>query len=305
MDLLFFAEIGSAVESTISDLSHVVEDAVGPSRLDTALRVAFLVFVGLPLCLVVAQLVGRFSKKRISDHASQLTRKIVLYAGLIAIALTVLLELGFKLGALLGAAGIVTVAVGFASQTSLSNIISGLFLYGEKPFAIGDVIKVGDTTGVVLSIDLLSVKLRQFDNQFVRIPNETMIKAQVTNITRFPIRRLDIDVGVAYKEDVDHVINVLKRAADENPFSLDEPAPVVIFKGFGDSSLNFMLGAWCERTQFLDLRNSLMRDIKRGFDAEGIEIPFPQRVVHLSGKASAAPATPPTLDPPLPPRTPH
>ena len=111
-------------------------------------------------------------------------------------------ELGFKLSVLLGAAGVLTVAVGFASQTSASNIISGLFLLGERPFSVGDVIRVGSTTGEVLSIDLLSAKLRTFENLFVRIPNETLIKSEVTNLSRLPVRRLDLKIGIAYKEEV-------------------------------------------------------------------------------------------------------
>lgn len=214
----------------------------------------------------------------------QLIQKIILLTGLSTIFITILLEFGFNLGALLGAAGIMSVAIGFASQTSLSNIISGIFLYGEKPFAVGDIVKIGDKTGVVLSIDLLSVKLRQFDNQFLRIPNETMIKSELTNITKFPIRRVDINIGVSRNADIDHVIKCLKAAAEENTLSLDDPSPVVIFQGFGDSALNFTLGAWCDRTQFLDLKNTIMRDIKRKFDQEGIEIPFPQRVVHFVGE---------------------
>ena len=146
---------------------------------------------------------------------------------------------------------------------------------------MGDIVKVGDTSGIVLSIDLLSVKLRQFDNHFVRIPNETMIKTQVTNVTKFPIRRVDVDVGAAYGSDVEQVMKVLRNVADKNPFCLDEPIPLVVFKGFGDSSLNFMVGAWCAKAQFLDLKNSITRDIKVAFDEAEIEIPFPQRVVHL------------------------
>ncbi len=251
---------------------------------DIALRVGVLLLIALPACFILSRMIGKMSRRRIGDHIGILIQKILLYGSIIAVVITILLELGFNLGALLGAAGIMSVAIGFASQTSLSNIISGIFLYGEKPFAVGDVIKIGNTTGVVLSIDLLSVKLRQFNNEFVRIPNETMIKTEVTNVTKFPIRRLDVELGVSYNSDIDHVTKTLKEAADKNPFCLDDPAPVIIFKGFGDSSLNFMIGAWCEKSQFLDLRNSLLRDIKNQFDSEGIEIPFPQRVVHLQGE---------------------
>ena len=188
--------------------------------------------------------------------------------------------MGFKLTALLGAAGIAGIAIGFASQTSVSNIISGLFLISEKPFEVGDLIKVDDTKGNVLSIDLLSVKLRTLDNQLVRIPNESLIKNQVTNITRFPIRRFDINVGVAYKEDVSRVREVLLDIAKNNPYCLDEPEPLVLFLNFGDSALEFLFAVWFVKTDFFKLRNSVMQDIKERFDAEGIEIPFPHRTLY-------------------------
>ncbi len=209
-----------------------------------------------------------------------MTQKIIFFIGFAICLITVLNEFGFKLNALLGAAGVASVAIGFASQTSLSNIISGLFLYWEKPFEAGDIIQVGETTGIVISIDLMSVKLRTYDNLFVRIPNETMIKTPVTNVTKFPIRRMDINIGVAYKEDVDRVIEVLKEVADKNSYCLDEPEPLVIFQKYGESSLDFMLGLWFEKTQFVMLKNSIMRDIKNRFDAEGIEIPFPHRTIY-------------------------
>ncbi|MGK0236767.1 MAG: small-conductance mechanosensitive channel [Candidatus Pelagisphaera sp.] len=271
-----------ATTTVIEETVEAVETIVGRGNWDIALRVGILILIGIPACFILSRIIGKISRKRLGEHAGILIQKLLLYVSLIAVFITILLEFGFNLGALLGAAGIMSVAIGFASQTSLSNIISGIFLYGEKPFAVGDVIRVGSTTGIVLSIDLLSVKLRQFDNQFIRIPNETMIKTEVATITKFPVRRVDINVGVAYRTKTDQVIRALKEVADKNPFSLDDPSPVIIFQGFGDSSLNFMIGAWCVREQFLDLKNSLTRDIKDKFDAEGIEIPFPQRVVHIN-----------------------
>ncbi len=268
--------------AAIADLENSIESIIGRENWDIALRVGALVLIAIPVCFILSRVVGKVSRKKLGEHTGVLIQKLLLYVGLIAVFITILLELGFNLGALLGAAGIMSVAVGFASQTSLSNIISGIFLYGEKPFAVGDVIRVGGTTGIVLSIDLLSVKLRQFDNQLIRIPNETMIKTEVANITKFPVRRLDINVGVAYDSSIDKVVRALREVADKNPFSLDEPPPIIVFQGFGDSSLNFMIGAWCVREQFLDLKNSLTRDIKDKLDQEGIEIPFPQRVVHIA-----------------------
>ena len=192
-------------------------------------------------------------------------------------------ELGFSLSILMGAAGILSVAVGFASQTSASNLISGLFLIVERPFSVGDVITLGNTTGEVLSIDLLSVKLRTFDNLYVRIPNETVIKSEVTTLTKFPIRRIDLQLGVAYKEDISKVRDLLFEIAENNPLSLEEPKPLFIFLGFGDSSINLQFSVWAKRENFLDLKNSIQTEIKTAFEQAGVEIPFPQRTLVASG----------------------
>ena len=143
--------------------------------------------------------------------------------------------------------------------------------------------------GVVHSIDLLSVQIRTFDNKLVRIPNESLIKTQFTNVTRFPIRRLDLDVGVAYKEDVDRVIEVLEEVANRNPYSLDEPTPLIVFKGFGDSALEFMIGVWFVKTDYIQTRNSMLKEIKARFDQEGIEIPFPHRTLYTGSKTEPFP----------------
>lgn len=258
-------------------------------NLNTILFAFGILLGGLALVFAASRLVTHFMKRRFSPHHLLLAQKSLLYVGIILVVCTVLIHLKVNLTAVLGAAGIVSVAIGFAAQTSLSNLISGLFLLGERPFEVGDVIVVGTTRGVVLSIDLLSVKLRTLDNLFVRMPNETLIKAEVTTVTRFPIRRMDINVGVAYKEDVKTVIRVLKEVADANPNSLNEPEPLVLFKDFGASSLDFLVGIWFEKTKFLDLKNSIMREIKERFDAEGIEIAFPHLTVYAGTDTPAFP----------------
>lgn len=249
------------------------------------LRVIFLVVFGLCTLYAVSFGVSRFLKNQQSTHFSSLVRKFIFYMGSLIIIVSVLLELGFDLTGLLATAGIATVAIGFAAQTSLSNLISGLFLIGEKPFKIGDLVRVEELLGVVESIDLLSIKIRTLDNLFVRIPNESMIKNPVTTVTRYPIRRMDLTIGVAYKEDVGKVMEVLKELATNNPYVLDDPEPLILFNNFGESALEFRYGLWFERSNFLKLRNSIMQEIKERFDKEGIEIPFPHITLY-SGSAS-------------------
>lgn len=252
----------------------------GSESFFSLLRALLLVGAGFLLARLGAGVPGRLFGKRLSTHQAMLARRITYYAILVLFITSALHELGFSLGVLLGAAGVLSVAIGFASQTSASNLISGLFLLGERPFTVGDVIKVGATTGEVLSVDLLSVKLRTFDNLYVRIPNETLIKSEVTTLTRFPIRRFDLQIGVAYKEDIARVRELLMRLAEANPLCLDEPKPLFIFNGFGDSALMIQFSVWARRESFLDLRNSLQEEIKNAFDAEGIEIPFPHRTLY-------------------------
>src|SRR5690554_7225950 len=127
---------------------------------------------------LVSRNVGRLVEKRTTKHHQAIIRRVFFYLVFIIFSMAGLREAGFSLEVVLGAAGILTVAIGFASQTSASNIISGLFLVMEKPFEIGDMIEVDATAGEVIAIDLLSVKIRTPDNLFVRVPNETLIKSR-------------------------------------------------------------------------------------------------------------------------------
>jgi len=249
-------------------------------RLWGATRAIIVVIIGLTTAKLVSSGIARIVDKKTDLHRTMLLKRGTYHLILILFLITALHQVGFNLSVLLGAAGIFSVAIGFASQTSASNLISGLFLVAERPFTVGDVIRVGTTTGEVLSIDTLSVKLRTFDNLFVRIPNESLIKSEVTTLTRFPIRRADLMVGVAYKEDLSKVRAILEEVADKNPLSLEEPKPRYIFQGFGESSLDIQFSVWAKRENFLDLKNSIYSEIKTAFDEQGIEIPFPHRTIY-------------------------
>lgn len=266
-----------------------IEAFLASGRWWSLVRALLTVLVGLLLARMLASATVRFFNGRLDAHRSMILRRLVFYLVLGLAVATALNELGFKLGVLLGAAGILSVAIGFASQTSASNLISGLFLVGERPFGIGDAIKVGGTTGEVLSIDLLSVKLRTFDNLFVRIPNETLIKSEVVNLSRFPIRRVDLLLAVARKEDIGRVRELLFAVAEANPLCLEEPKPLFIVAGFGASSIDLQFSVWAKRENFLELKNGMYEEIKRAFDAHGIEIPFPHTSIYAGSVTEPIP----------------
>lgn len=245
--------------------------------------------VGLLLARSLRGAVARLVKDRVSAQSTMIAERVTFYLVFGLAALMALHQAGVNLSILLGAAGVLSVAVGFAAQTATSNLISGLFLLGESPFKVGDIIRVGTTTGTVSSIDLLSVKLRTFDNLLVRLPNESLIKSEITNLTHYPIRRFDLLVGVAYKEDVEHVRDVLMSVADANHLSLDEPKPRFVFRGYGESSLDLQFSVWAARENYLDLRTSIQLEVKKAFDAAGIEIPFPHRSLYAGSATEPFP----------------
>lgn len=243
-------------------------------------HIALIIIIGFLLILILNNSIRLWMKKKVTPQTQLILYKIINYGGFIIIVLAIMSELGIRLSVLFGAAGIAAIAISFAAQNSLSNIIGGIFLLWEKPFKIGDLIKIEDKMGIIYSMDLLSVNLRTFDNLLIRIPNEIIMKATLINVSRFPIRRLDLKIDVAYKDDVDHVFEVLKDIAKRNPYCLDEPEPVIIFQGFMDSSQQILFGLWFDKADYLVLRNSILKEIKKRFDAEGIEIPFPHRTVY-------------------------
>lgn len=262
---------------------------LGNERMLDWLRGTLILLVGFLAARMLAGGARRLLESRGSPQTAMVGQRLTFYGVFFLMATIALQHFGFDLSILLGAAGILTVALGFASQTSASNLISGLFLLGERPFSVGDLIRVEDQTGFVLSIDLLSVKLRTFDNLLVRLPNETLLKTPITNLTRFPIRRIDLQVPVAYKEDLGRVQEILERAAEQHPLCLEEPAPLLIFRGFGESSLDLQFSVWADRTNFLTVKNEVQMAIKEAFDREGIEIPFPHRTLYAGSATEPLP----------------
>lgn len=243
--------------------------------LDQIILAVLLWVVGFFAAKLVVRATLHASRGKLSAHAQTLVRRGFFWGVFTLFIATGLSHLGVDLTVIMGAAGVLTLAVGFASQTTISNLISGLFVLGERSFSIGDNIQVGTTVGEVLSVDLLSVKLRTFDNLYIRIPNEQLIKSEVTTITKFPIRRFDCVVGVAYDSDIKQVQTVLTKVAADNPLCLDEPVPVFIILGFSASSIDIQFNVWAKRENFLDLKNSIQYEIKQAFDEANINIPFP------------------------------
>lgn len=218
--------------------------------------------------------------QRFSRHHAQLVSRATFYLIFIMFFVTGLQHLGFNLSVLLGAAGVFTVAVSFASQTAASNLISGIFLLFERPFKVGDTIEVKTIRGTVESIDLLSSKLRTSDNTLVRIPNESMMKSEIFNLSYFLTRRIDVLLGVSYQCNMEQVKSLLKSVAEACDTVLKEPEPLVIIDNFADYGVQLKLMVWAKNGDLQTIKNSLQENIKSAFDENGIEMPVQQVTIH-------------------------
>ena len=241
-------------------------------------RCLAMLCVGIILSMLLKRLF-RPIRGKMARQAGLLIEKLLLTLLWVFVVVHALRAIGVDLISVLGAAGVAGIAIGFAAQTVLSNLISGIFIMSEQSIRLGDYVTAGGMSGTVESVNLLSVTLRQVDNSRVRIPCETLVKSPVVNITGDALRRCDFDLGVDYSSNLEHVRQVLLKVIEEQPLLVTDPAPAVLFSGFGDSSLNLHVGAWCRTEDYHKARFAFGKAILEAFAAEKINIPFPIRTL--------------------------
>jgi small-conductance mechanosensitive channel len=250
-------------------------------RLSEILVAIILCTIGFLIARLVSNSFIRTIGSRFNAHQRLLWRRGIFYFIFLLFIMASLREAGFKLSVFLGAAGILTVALGFASQTSATNLISGLFLIGEGSFEVGDTIQItlirGQTIeGQVISIDLLSVKLLTLDNVYIRLPNEQLIRTPVMNLSKYPIRRIPITLAINFHEDIIKVRHVLLEVAAKYPLVMDDPKAAVTVTAFRESSIEILFAVWCRQENALKVRDEMQERIRNGFLENQIEIPVPK-----------------------------
>ena len=215
------------------------------------------------------------------DTAKNLSKMI--YFGIIIISFLIFTSSqGLDFSGLLVAGGIFAVVIGFATQSVVSNLISGLFLMVEKPAKHGDTIQLPDMgiSGTLLDIAIFSSRIRKFDGTVIRIPNEKFFTSNIRSLTSSTIRRAEATVGIAYKDDIENAISVIKKEIELTmPFVLRVPEPEFRVEELGDSSVNIQVLVWHPRDDWSQAQPILLTTIKHALDKSGIEIPFPQRVI--------------------------
>ena len=233
--------------------------------------------------VIIAKILSVYLKKSFSDRMEKSElEKFIKITQIIIIGLGIYfgiprVEINFA--DLLIVGGTLAIVIGFATQKIGSNLTSGIFLMIERPIKSGDTIQIQDVTGTVKEIHILSTIIQTFDGIYVRIPNETVFNTDITNYVANVARKFEYNVGISYKDDAGLAMGIIYRLLEEHPFILKHPSPSVYVSELGDSSVNITIYIWTPSRVWWSVKTEMLWRIKKALDEEGIEIPFPQRVV--------------------------
>ena len=180
--------------------------------------------------------------------------------------------------AVLGAAGL---AIGLALQGSLSNFAAGILIVIYRPYKVGDYIQADNHLGTVDDIQIFSTVLKTPDNKLVIVPNGSIMNGSIVNFSNQDKRRVDIIASCSYEDDIDKVKSVLADILSKDDRILSEPMPRIAVSELADSSVNLIVRPWVKNSDYIDVYYSLLEEIKKRFDQEGISIPYPQSDVHI------------------------
>ncbi|KTD08976.1 mechanosensitive ion channel MscS [Legionella gratiana] len=250
------------MDSTLEYLKHVDWERI-------VFALSMLIF-GYFFAKKISHWVEKFIENRFSKHHAMLSNRVVYYGLFLLFLVSALHEMGFKLTILLGTAGLFTVALSFASQTAASNLISGVFLLFERPFKVGDVISIKDIKGTVETIDWLSTKIKTNDNRLIRIPNEGLIKSEITNLSTYPQKRDEIILRIDAVHDISNIKSLLQKICDECSHILPIPSTKILFSQMIDRGGIELKVLYWSSTDLATVRDEVLSAIKTTFEQEAI-----------------------------------
>lgn len=244
---------------------------------------AMIMIGGIIIARIAGMIFRRYIAANLPESTSKTAYKLVYYGIITITLLAVITSQGIDLSGLMVAGGIFGIIIGFATQSVVSNLISGIFLMFDRPAKAGDLIEItgSNVYGKLMDVTVFSTRIRLFDGSIMRVPNEKVFTSEIRNVSGSAIRRVDVTLGVAYDEDIDHVIGIIKKSLEEMPYVLREPEPTV-WTEMGDSNINLKVLTWTPRDEWDQVGPILLNVIKKSLDKEGIKIPFPQRTIHYA-----------------------
>lgn len=249
-----------------------------------------LKIIGALLILILGRFVAGLVRKAVRRVLTKAGTDpaLVSFFGSLAFALVIvfavvasLAKFGVQTTSFVAVLGAVGFAVGFALQGSLSNFASGVMLLVFKPFTVGDLIEAAGVTGIVRNIGLFNTELSTLDNVKVIVPNGKAYGDVIKNISGYDTRRVDMVFGIGYGSSIAKAYEIIQALIEADTRILKDPAPQIAVSALADSSVNFVVRPWCKAEDYWNIKFDLIRNVKERFDEAGIEIPFPQRTVHL------------------------
>jgi small-conductance mechanosensitive channel len=249
-----------------------------------------VIVVGIGFAYFAKAVITRYIGTKLPPKTGKDIGRIAYYA-IIAIALLSALGISkIDLSGVFLAGGIAGIVIGFATQSLFSNVISGVFLYIDKPMKVGDPVlitgKLPDVGAVVVEITALSTRFRMFDGTYVRLPNTEVFSSEIRNFSTSAARRVDIQVRISLHEDASRALQIIKDSLADTPLVLVEPLPDVYVDNISDSAVNINVWCWIPFSEWFPMKKQLVEQIKAELQKHGIEIPLPQKAIYLYGKDS-------------------
>ncbi|MGR2769942.1 mechanosensitive ion channel domain-containing protein [Photobacterium ganghwense] len=242
-----------------------------------------ILFLGNMVTKVISNNVAKIlQKNKIDDAVSAFICSIIRYALFSMVLVAVLSRVGIQTASIIAVISAAGLAVGLALKGSLSNFASGVLIVVFRPFKSGDFIEAGGVAGSVQSIQLFQTVLKTSDNKMVVVPNTSIMRGPITNVSKYDTRRINFVFRVSYKADLQKVKQILKETVESDPRVLKDPEVVIGVTELANSSVNLVVRPWVQRSDYWPVTWDLNMAVKEALEANGIEIPYPQMDVHLN-----------------------
>lgn len=274
----------------MSDAQQIVDQVV------SLITTYGLDVIGAIIILIVGWIVSGWVYRAVNKGLSRIEKFDVTLRGffasfakylvLIFTGLAVLSQFGIQTASLIAVLGAAGLAIGLALQGTLSNVAAGVMLLLFRPFKVGDYVEAGGHAGTIKAISLFVTEMATPDNVQILIPNGAVWGSSVMNYSFHPQRRVDFLIGIGYGDDIGRAMTAVRAVIDADNRALNDPEPMVVVGELGDSSVNLIVRVWCNAADYWAVKFDMTKAIKERLDADGIEIPFPQRVVHMAQAAA-------------------
>ena len=267
-------------ELTKDMMSSLIE--IGSSIGISLLMALAILIVGRQLVKLILRLITvALEKSKVEDTVRIFVTNLLNTLLMILVFIAAINQLGIETTSIIAVLGAAGLAIGLALQGSLSNFAAGILIVIYRPYKVGDYIEAGNHAGTVKDIQIFSTVLKTPDNKIVVVPNGSIMNGSIVNYSDQDTRRVDLIVSCSYEDDIDKVRSVLEEILKKEKRILKDPKPQIAVAELADSSVNFIFRPWVKRTDYLPVYYSLLEEVKKRFDKEGISIPYPQSEVHI------------------------